>query len=265
MSRPLFYCGVLFATLLHTGCVGWGPCGDEQFRGPFRGALEGMASTCGDHCGNCDGYYRPPGSIRQALACGSGCGEIYYGEWVSNPPNTCNECDARGFAYGANGRYPWLSGLWAPWGVKYRPDGGGYGNPYRATHPGLADYGGYRPGLWGRYRFAADCGSCGTGMSPGCATGNCAPNAPVGEHLMPIPDDASAQGYLPAPTRSHRVNYESPLLRGARGTSTTRTASGAASAAGSPNSGSRSTHRASLKVVPGESNDGRLKQRSPLR
>ena len=89
----------------------------------------GTHSDCGDHCNNCDGYNGPFGTVRKTLACGSGCGEIYYGDWVSNPPNTCNECDATGYSRGVNGRIPWLSNPFAFWGYQYRPNGGGYGKP----------------------------------------------------------------------------------------------------------------------------------------
>ena len=216
MSR-LIALGILLATLSSTGCVGWGPCGNECFQGPFRSAAQGICSTCEDNCCNCDGYNPPFGNLRRTLACGSGCGEIYYGDWLSNPPNACNECDARGIAYGANSRVPWLCNWWwRPMGRRYRPMGQGYGNPWRATHPGMADYG-YRQGLIPRGGFMEDpcgCSSCETGCSSGCLNGDCAPNAPVEHRLKPIPKGSTSAS--PISKRAMEVNYQSPLVRNSR-------------------------------------------------
>ena len=118
---------ILLVLPLLTGCVGWGPCGSEQFVGPLHNTI-GCGGCDDGHCHNCDGYNPPFGSVRKTLACGSGCGEVYYGEWLSNPPNTCNDCDARGFAYGTNPRIPWLWQPFRVFGYKYGHSGG-YGNP----------------------------------------------------------------------------------------------------------------------------------------
>lgn len=212
MSR-LIAIGMILATLTTTGCVGFGPCGDEQFRGPFRGVLEGMCSTCGESCCNCDGYNPPFGSIRRTLACGSGCGEIYYGEWRNNLPDPCNDCDTRGVT-GRCLRYPWLSSLWRPWGVRYRSEWG-YGNPCRAVHSGYADYG-YRPGM---FEYSGRCADpCGRAdCETGCATGDCGrpTHLPAGSRLQPIPGYSAAQPRMGS-TGVAQVNYESPLVRASR-------------------------------------------------
>lgn len=203
--RRLLALAFVISSLFMTGCVGWGPCGDERFVGPLQGAMSDVCTTCNDHCNNCDGYNPPFGNLRRTLACGSGCGEIYYGEWVSNPPNTCNECDARGFAYGINARVPWLCNAWfLPWGVKYRANGEGYGNPLRGVHRGIDQYGGYRSDYWNRIGVVGNnCSSCSTGCESGCAHGNCAPNAPSGKQLQPVPSK------MPK-TNVQKVNYSSP-------------------------------------------------------
>lgn len=197
-----------------TGCVGWGPGGNEQFVGPVRGTMRAVVGGgCGSHCNNCDGYNPPFGSVRKTLACGSGCGEIYYGEWLSNPPNGCNECDVRGAAYGHNTRLPWLSSPWLPWGVKYRPNGEGYGNPLRGQHVGVAQYGGYRGTILNRGSLidggCATCNDCGGGSAPTLG--------PVDGKLNPIPQKQPAPQVLPKPkpktTTGKQVNYVSPLLK----------------------------------------------------
>lgn len=270
------------AALSTTGCVGWGPCGNECVRRPFRGMLQGLCSTCPDDCGNCDGYNPPFGNVRRTLACGSGCGEIYYGEWASNPPNSCNDCDARGSAYGINSKYPWLcnTGWWRPWGVKYGQNGSGYGNPYRGSHPGMSDYG-VGPGFLRRACMTDSCGGC-AGCDSGCSTGGCAPNAPAGPGLQPIPSHSSSTRMRAS--NSMRVNYESPLIRSAKMRAATSNRIPARSSANStmvrspsrsPNSGTGQSYRqtsAVLRVnsdrsgaISNSARGGRLKQSGSLR
>ncbi|MDB4650301.1 hypothetical protein OAE37_00915 [Pirellulaceae bacterium] len=215
--KKLIAIGLLLISLNLSGCVGWGPQGCEQFHGPIRavgnGVLDagcascGTHSDCGDHCNNCDGYNGPFGTVRKTLACGSGCGEIYYGDWVSNPPNTCNECDATGYSRGVNGRIPWLSNPFAFWGYQYRPNGGGYGNPLRGAVWGYGRYGAHWDGV--------GCG--GVGCNSGCS--DCGRHAQVYEgEIAPIPaqqpevmkkqvNRPSAQS---RPSRTRQVSYDAP-------------------------------------------------------
>lgn len=62
---------------------------------------------CGPRCGvsscnDCDGIgygeqvipRRPFDRLRNgSLFCGSGCGEVYVDEWISNPPECCDPCE----------------------------------------------------------------------------------------------------------------------------------------------------------------------------
>lgn len=65
-----------------------------------------IGSSCeSGHCDRCDGGTRAPlGAyaglplavrLKQRLACGDGCGEVYFGEWISTPP-TPDPCDYDG-------------------------------------------------------------------------------------------------------------------------------------------------------------------------
>lgn len=68
-------------------------------------ALAAAMTGCvagGGHCGACDGGYGPrvpQGPLaaahnwRKNLICGNGCGEIYYGDYINNPPDCCDPCD----------------------------------------------------------------------------------------------------------------------------------------------------------------------------
>ena len=201
---------LLSLPLLFTGCVGWGPCGNECFIGSARGGLSNLCSSCNgpENCCNCDGYNNAPfGNIRRTLACGSGCGEIYYGEWASNPPNTCNECDVAPRAYGINSRIPWLCNPFRFWGFQYRPNGMGYGNPLRQRLWGC--YGSYGRGPLLSGMGCDSCGSggcdggCGGGCNGGCGSpGGCAPNAPAHELKL-----------KPIPKTNQNVSYNSPRIR----------------------------------------------------
>ena len=62
---------------------GCGECGDVAF-----------PSTCGScatgSCGGMSGLFLPLMSTK--LACGSGCGGVYWGEWMNDPPECCDPC-----------------------------------------------------------------------------------------------------------------------------------------------------------------------------
>lgn len=52
----------------------------------------GSCSDCGVCGGDCQGH-TPATYLKSKLTCGSGCGEIYWGEWLSDPPDDCDPCD----------------------------------------------------------------------------------------------------------------------------------------------------------------------------
>jgi hypothetical protein len=65
------------------------------------------------------------------MACDAGCGDVYWGEWVSDPPAACDPCDCHGGYTGAVSGpgcywpFPILHGLHALWGYRYAPGGSG--------------------------------------------------------------------------------------------------------------------------------------------
>ena len=73
---------LILAAIMHTGCAA----------GPYGGA-----GNC--HCGACEGVggpqvpHAPFQQWRKSLICGNGCGEIYYGDYINNPPDCCDPCD----------------------------------------------------------------------------------------------------------------------------------------------------------------------------
>lgn len=83
----------------------------------------GIGPGCGvSDCYDCDGVgygeriipQRPLDGLRQMrknLVCGSGCGEVYYGEWISTPPDCADPCCDDQFVGGAVKCRP---GCWQP-------------------------------------------------------------------------------------------------------------------------------------------------------
>lgn len=104
----------------------------------------GFGGGCVTNCNDCDGTYyggfrgAPCGpfqhlnQIRKSLVCGGGCGEVYYGEWQSTPPDACDPCASGQFTGGAVPCNPFC---WRPgflfgffgnfWGHRYGGCGGG--------------------------------------------------------------------------------------------------------------------------------------------
>lgn len=158
--RQLFLLFGLMISLSASGCaipVGYGPCG---------------GLPC-DSCGDCDGGsyavgpvlpYGPLDALRQAkrnLVCGGGgCGDVYYGEWRSYPPDCADPCCGDGFVGGA---VPCVPG-WAPGTLLPRN---------------------LVPALYGKRMHqgydACGCGSCGDCVSGDC--GDCETVSYAGEAM----------------------------------------------------------------------------------
>ena len=134
------------------GCVGGG-CGGDLYPG-----------TCGakslGHRGGLSGICLPLLSTR--LACGSGCGDVYWNEWICDPPECCDPCD----------------------------DGGCWVGPQRSVHPGGVVRGAVHRvkgaavrvihlGLYGYRGEVCGCGGCGGGCSTCDSTVDCGCSACV--------------------------------------------------------------------------------------
>ena len=98
----------------HQGCV------DSCCPNPDDPIL-GDCNKCGVCGGNdCPGY-TPCGYLKYMLTCGAGCSEIYWGEWISDPPDCCDPCDNCGnwVGPGCCNRKPVVNTLKALWGTRY--------------------------------------------------------------------------------------------------------------------------------------------------
>lgn len=108
MARWLFV--ALGALLVGSGCCSVGGhcgAGASCTLGPclrpiiWRGECHECGppgESCADCCGEC-GIFP---ALRRGLTCGKGCGEIYISEWISDPPDCCDPCDACGNWVGPN-------------------------------------------------------------------------------------------------------------------------------------------------------------------
>jgi hypothetical protein len=87
-------------------CGAAGPCGPLRSGGPFERTYC-VPTGPGDHlCGLFGG-------------CGAGCGEVYWGEWISDPPDACDPCDQCGNYVGEQCCPEWMRySRFVPWGYR---------------------------------------------------------------------------------------------------------------------------------------------------
>ena len=154
IRSSLLLCTVVAAALMSGCCCGPVGCGAGGFGG-------GRVTNCNDCDGGISygGGYAGPSSFqrlanfRKSLVCGGGCGEVYYGEWTSTPPDGCDPCSGGQFVGGATPCRPFCWN-WRPGSL-------------------LA---GFFSGLYGR-RVYGGCGcgsySCGGGCGGGFSDGGC--------------------------------------------------------------------------------------------
>lgn len=166
MIRGLAWIGLLCTLGWLSGCccVGTPTCGGPGLSG--CGSCGEVACTtcpppaaCACHCGRCDEIPCMPHAscllqpareigdgIHRSLTCGGGCGEIYWDEWISDPPDACDPCDC--------------DGHW---------------NGHRGVRMGLFERLHF---LWNGYRYYGDCETPCQGCDTGC--GGC---ASCGDHV----------------------------------------------------------------------------------
>lgn len=75
------------------GCCGTTSCGPAGgcaygATAPTKPCAAGDVGPCGQSC-----CFTVRGWLRNNLTCGKGCGEVYWGEWISDPPDRCDPCD----------------------------------------------------------------------------------------------------------------------------------------------------------------------------
>lgn len=126
MHRPPLLSALLAsALLLSCGCHGldcaFQPAEFGYGADPVLGSCEAYGA-CGGNCPAC----APCQHLKQLLTCGSGCGEIYWGEWISDPPDPCDPCDNCGNWIGPQRCPPGFlhslaAGCGCLWGYRWGP------------------------------------------------------------------------------------------------------------------------------------------------
>ena len=138
------------------------------------------------------------------MKCGTGCGEVYWGEWTSDPPDCCDPCDSCGNWVGDGCCLPRLQKLF--WGRRYR-----CGSGYEGQSCGCDSCGGSVP-----HGPGCGCDSCSRG-GPGIASrpgptmtvespryGSISPDPPTESVLRPTSSTRvsnSPPGYTPSHLR----------------------------------------------------------------
>ena len=113
---------MIAAVLCFSGCV----CTHSSVCGPGVGRGVATCDPCGDCATGTCGHGYLAESVKDRLTCGSGCGEVYWGEWTNNPPDSCDPCG--GYACDPCCS-PWapFKGLMNLWGYRYTPACGSCG------------------------------------------------------------------------------------------------------------------------------------------
>ena len=163
LRKSILFSSLVIVSLAMSGC----------YCGPVGCGPGGAVSNCNGCDGSgwgTGGYIAPPSPLqhlaafRKSLVCGGGCGEVYYGEWASTPPDGCDPCAGGQFVGGATPCRPFcwnwrpgqlLFGFLHNVGQRFCY---GCGNPASACGCG---------GFAGGGGFGVGCGGCGGGFAGG--------------------------------------------------------------------------------------------------
>ena len=197
---------VVFSAILSSGCCCFnnGACGPREscclclpcFKCPPR--WNGCCNDCGPSpCESCSDYCNGCGDcgllshvgffgIRGCLTCKRGCGEIYYDEWCSDPPDCCDPCDKCHGVYTGQSGYcclgPFQRMLAALHGYKYCPP---------------PNCGPWRP-IFGHCKHGGRACGCGEVGCASCAGGS-AHGADIYYEGPVLPRSQPARGGVPTP------------------------------------------------------------------
>ena len=85
------------------GCAagGCGAGGCDDCGGGSEIVYPGSAGGCSMGCGGGPGSFLLP-LLSTRLSCGGGCGDVYWNEWISDPPECCDACNDDGCWVGPN-------------------------------------------------------------------------------------------------------------------------------------------------------------------
>lgn len=106
MTARLLAALVVCSLAAGAGCCCYQTCGDPCggpgcktccFSLPKPIVWNGACNECGpgpcESCADCPSDCGIVPLLLRSRTCGKGCGEVYWGEWVSDPPDCCDPCD----------------------------------------------------------------------------------------------------------------------------------------------------------------------------
>ncbi len=209
MYKYLSLITVSLAAFMMSGCC----CG------PYGACGGGGIGECTTGCNDCEGVgvggppmaYGPIHHLtqmRKSLVCGTGCGEVYYGEWRSTPPDACDPCCDDQFVGGAVPCRPFCW-QWQPGQFLFGKLGSLYGKRFCEGCGNTFDACGCNflgsPG-----HVTSHCGcdgsvAAGNGGS-GCATCNSSSSSPTATRIAAPPQ--------PTSSRTARMNPSTAMQRG---------------------------------------------------
>jgi len=203
------------AVITGAGCCVTHPCGSTAAL-PCDGA-------CGVACddGGCDSGCGPtfpascgthaPGHglsglalplLSTKLACGSGCGGVYWNEWISDPPDCCDPCNDCGQWTGHCGGNSWSG-----------QTGCGPGQVIHGALRGVTHVTGsvLRTVIYGYPGACGGCGTCSSCMTAepamgGCANGACGDGYAAAPTSIPV-TAATQEAVVAAPEGSGAVQH----------------------------------------------------------
>jgi hypothetical protein len=88
LQLGLVVCALVACAGCHGMCHVYQPSYHQFGWDPILGSCD----ACGVCGGACEGH-TPSSYTKHMLTCASGCGEIYWDEWLSDPPDDCDPCD----------------------------------------------------------------------------------------------------------------------------------------------------------------------------
>ncbi len=194
------------AVMTGSGCCVTHPCGSMaslpcdgdcgatcDSGGCDSGCGPTFPASCGTHapCHGLSGLALPLLSTK--LACGSGCGGVYWNEWISDPPDCCDPCNDCGQWTGHCGGNSWSG-----------QTGCGPGHVIHGAWRGVTHVTGsvLRTVIYGYPGACGGCGSCSSCMSAGPAMGGDCVGGACGDgyaaNAQAIPTDAVVQDTIVA-------------------------------------------------------------------
>ncbi|MFT5299249.1 MAG: hypothetical protein ACI87E_000190 [Mariniblastus sp.] len=173
----------LFVTCLAISLMSVGCCGPM---GPGCGIPMGCSDCDGVGQGRVGGPLSGLRQMKRSLVCGSGCGEVYVGEWMSTPPDSQDPCCGDQWVGGASKCRPfcWQPGAFLSGLYGVRNCSGTESSTPCGCGESMCDGGcGIETG-YVQQQVAGGCSTGNCGGGGGCATCNARGSGPANTQMV---------------------------------------------------------------------------------